>query len=340
MDIGEGLDLDDETRIEKVKEIKLLGIFYENDINQTSLRNWEHLINQIESKINKIYYKQASIFGRSILVNTFIEPKLIYPATSLDPPKEIIKSFKKIIRTFIFKGTLPCIRHNTIIQTKEEGGINLHDIETKVKSFRLKYLYRALENPREFPIPWYFLFHYLPNLFDENPPEFYIGNLPQFYENTIVLYQSHNTVFHLSENKTIYFNIIQTMKQPLNDQVKRTDDATDFDVIFKDLHRNKYTTPTQKQIMYRILFGITPTSEGLAKRHKRVFSCKFCSREQETETHIFYSCQKLESIKLNLIRLLRQPHNTFIDLYKGIFLNTIPHEANSDLYMIKHALFC
>ena len=303
MDIGEGLDLDDETRIEKVKEIKLLGIFYENNINQTSLRNWEHLINQIESKINKIYYKQASIFGRSILVNTFIEPKLIYPATSLDPPKEIIKSFKKIVRTFIFKGTLPCIRHNTIIQTKEDGGINLHDIETKVKSFRLKYLYKALENPREFPIPWYFLFHYLPNLFDENPPEFYIGNLPQFYENTIVLYQSHNTVFHLSENKTIYFNIIQTMKQPLNDQVKRTDDATDFDVIFKDLHRNKYTTPTQKQIMYRILFGITPTSEGLAKRHKRVFSCKFCSREQETETHIFYSCQKLESIKLNLIRL-------------------------------------
>ena len=64
---------------------------------------------QIESKIKKIYYKQATIFGRSILINTFIEPKLVYPATSLDPPAEIIKSFKKLIRAFIFKGTLPCI---------------------------------------------------------------------------------------------------------------------------------------------------------------------------------------------------------------------------------------
>ena len=339
MDIGRGLELDDDTRIEKVMEIKLLGIYYENAINQTSLRNWEHLINQIESKTNKIYYKQASIFGRSILVNTFLEPKLIYPATTLDPPKEIIKTFKKNIRTFIFKGTLPCIRHNTIIQTREDGGINLHDIEAKVNSFRLKYLYKALENPREYPIPYYFLSHHLPNLYDEKPPEFYLGNLPQFYENTLNLYQSHNRVFHLSNNKTIYYNIIQTMKQPLNGQVKRADDTTDFCVIFKDLHRNKFTTPTQKQIMYRILFGITPTSEGLAKRHKRVFFCKFCSREQETETHIFYSCQNLESIKLNLIRLLRQPHNTFIDLYKGIFLNTIPFEENKDLYMIKQTLF-
>jgi len=42
------------------------------------------------------------------------------------------------------------------------------------------------------PIPWYFLFHNLPNLFDENPPEFYVCNLPQFYENTVVLYQSHS----------------------------------------------------------------------------------------------------------------------------------------------------
>ena len=55
MDIGNGLDFDDENRIDKVNEIKLLGIFYVNAVNQTSLSNWDHLIAQIESKVNKIF---------------------------------------------------------------------------------------------------------------------------------------------------------------------------------------------------------------------------------------------------------------------------------------------
>ena len=141
----------------------------------------------------------------------------------------------------------------------------------------------------------------------------------------------------MSNSATVYYNIIQSKKQPLNDQVKRATNGTDLTIIFEALHKNKYTTPTQKQILYRILFGITPTSEGLAKRHKRVFFCKFCSREQETESHIFYSCQSLETIKLNLIRLLRQPHNTFVDLYNSVFLDILPDDGNKDLYLIKQA---
>ena len=118
MAIGEGIDIEHELSVEIVQEIKMLGLFYKNALNQSSEQNWAKLIAETESKINKIYYKQATIFGRAILVNTFIEPKLVYPAMTLDPPISVIKSFKKLIRAFIFKGTLPCIRHNTIIQNK------------------------------------------------------------------------------------------------------------------------------------------------------------------------------------------------------------------------------
>ena len=89
--------------------------------------------------------------------------------------------------------------------------------------------------------------------------------------------------------------------------------------------------------MYRILFGITPTSEGLAKRHKRIFFCKLCSYQQETEEHMFYFCKNIETIKLDLIKLLRQPHNTYIDLYKSIFLNIVAKEDDDDLCRVKKA---
>ena len=123
----------------------------------------------------------------------------------------------------------------------------------------------------------------------------------------------------------------------MNDQIKRTGATTDIPAIFKDLHENPFTTPNQKQIMYRLLFGITPTSEGLAKRHRRIFFCKLCSLDQETEVHIFYECPFLNTIKLELIKLLKHRQNNHIDLFKCIFLNTLPTEANKNLKFLKLA---
>ena len=336
MAIGEGVDHVDEVAVDKVTEIKLLGIFYTNEVDQTTIINWDHIINQMDSKINKIYYKQSSIFGRAILVNTFIEPKLIYPATSLDPPTEIVKSFKKKVRAFIFKGTIPRIRHDTLILTKLDGGINLHDIISKIISFRLKYMYKILDNQNEYPLACYFLSGNVNELLN-NVDERNVGRIPQFYYILSKIYQKYSVIFHLSNHSTIYFNLIQAKKKPLTDQVKRIDLETDIPQIFRDIHKNIYTTPSQKQIIYRILFGITPTSEGLAKRHKRPFFCKFCSSEQETEVHIFYECPFLDLIKLELIKLLKQTDNSAIDLFKAVFLNHIQQESNIDVYYFKLA---
>ena len=67
-------------------------------------------------------------------------------------------------------------------------------------------------------------------------------------------------------------------------------DDDEVNAIFPNMHKGKYVSPTQKQILYRILFGITPTSEGLAKRHKRVFHCKvffLWNRKQRSIYFIF-----------------------------------------------------
>ena len=87
------------------------------------------------------------------------------------------------------------------------------------------------------------------------------------------------------------------------------------------------------------MFGITPTSEGLAKRHKRVFSCKICNGEQETEEHLFYFCPFVQGIKLDLIKLLRQPHNTLFNVYNAVFLNLLPNEDTCDTIKKYKVLF-
>ena len=212
-------------------------------------------------------------------------------------------------------------------------------MDLKIKSFRFKYLYKIIDDPNKYPLASYFMQQNLPDLIDQNEHEVYNGLIPDFYSNIKDIYTECDRIFHSSTSSTIYHNLLQTKKEHLNDQVKRSNELTDFTEIFTNLHENRYTThrPTQKQVMYRILFGITPTSEGLAKRHKRIFFCKLCSYQQETEEHMFYFCKNIETIKLDLIKLLRQPHNTYIDLYKSIFLNIVAKEDDDDLCRVKKA---
>ena len=60
--------------------------------------------------------------------------------------------------------------------------------------------------------------------------------------------------------------------------------------IYTLLHTGNLT-PKQKQITYRLLYGVTATSEYKAKQDRHVYKCTMCRRTQETEEHIFFYCQ-------------------------------------------------
>ena len=129
------------------------------------MRNWDKILESVKSKLKKIYYKQSSIFGRAILVNVFIEPNIIYQALIFDPPEDLLKELRKAIRSFIFKGTFPCIKHVTLIKPKNKGGIALHDLNLKYTSIRLKYLHQVINTPIDYPLAVYCLQDRIPIFF-------------------------------------------------------------------------------------------------------------------------------------------------------------------------------
>ena len=329
------------TNIKWVDSIKLLGLYYTNSIDQTNTRNWDKILEGVKSKLNKIYYKQSSIFGRAILVNVFIEPKIIYQATIFDPPEDLLKELRKAIRSFIFKGTLPCIKHVTLIQPKNKGGINLHDFNLKCTSIRLKYLHQVINTPTDYPLAVYFLRDRIPNFFDNQDFESLerVESLPSFYAEIVADWHNNETVLLSSDPKSFYKQLVISKELNINTQIKRINelenDTVNTYTIFEDLHSNEFLSPTQRQLSYRIFFGLTPTSEGLAKRHNRIFPCKICSGDQETEEHIFFLCPFIQDIKLDLIKMLRQPHNTLFDIYKAIFLNHLPQQTCETILKLK-----
>ena len=161
--------------------------------------------------------------------------------------------------------------------------------------------------------------------FNNARPHFF-GTLPPFYKHAMDTYRKHTSLVDINPNK-IYSTLVAAQLEPLDRQIKRLGIGQPVGDIFKDLHTNPNFTHTQKNTFYRLLFAITPTRYG-----KNQY-CRLCNTHAETEEHIFYTCTYLQKLKVNLIKLLRQPINTDRELYRLIFLGITTTNSGKD---IKH----
>ena len=253
-------------------------------------------------------------------MNTLVEPKIIYLTQTLDIPTDILKQINKHIRTFIFKGTISNIRHTTLIQDKKNGGINLHDIRTKTKAFRLKYMKDVINNREQYPLAHYYIgTHITKHITIDNTQPHHFGYLPTFYKTCIATLKNHPLLINKTTTKAIYKEIVQTLATPLYEQIKRGTQYALIDLSdsITNLHI-PYTTAIQKQITYRLLFTNTPVSSP---------KCTTCRKNVvETEEHVFFFCPCLKNIKQALYKFLNTKITMQTDIYKAIFLNMIPKQ--------------
>ena len=321
-----------------VLEMRMLGIYYiANKENPGSIRNWQEVENKINKTLALFKYKKASIFGRASVVNTLIFPKLNYLIQSLEIPKNILKRIKIQVRQFLFEGTIRRIKDNTLIQPKLQGGINLQDITIRAITYKIQYLHDIIQNPEHNPIGTYYLALTLRRhglTWNNNRPHFAALPLPGYFntlKQTAIDYPQQLATH--TNGKLTYRTIVDSNRPAItlkNARAQRaiTHDNLDLETSFTNLHQ-KFITPSQKQITYRILFSITPTTIGQANRTGRIYPCTLCKDEQETEEHIYFTCSKIITSKALLTTMLasRQnntPANYEENTYRAIFLNQIP----------------
>ena len=320
MTIGQGDRLRRVRGVNWVDRLKIFGITFKNSRDPVDKKIWGEALKETQKLIDSFWYYDTSIFGRANIINTLIQPKLLYIAHIDTPTSKIIKQYRTQVRTFLFKGTPTGIKHTTLMQEKIKGGVNIHDLETKIESLRLKLLINFINKKIDNPIQYYYIAaHMKQHVRYDNSRQHFFGKLPHFYKHLLVSYRKHLDLIQTNPKK-IYNTLVAAQLEPMDRQLRRLGVGNDVGNIFKDMHTNPHLTHTQKNIFYRLLFSITPTSEGYARNLGRRFYCKFCNKAQETEEHIFYTCTALNKTKVNLIKLLRQPINTDRELYRLIFL--------------------
>ena len=135
--------------------IKFLGIYVGNKVGASGTKNIADLnfAEQIESIKNKMSYwrgKGVSIMGRAKVLNIFILSRLWYRTQVITPSKEHFNTLNKMIRDFIWndkKGGR--IRQGVLNLSNMQGGIQLVDIDTKIKTQRVQRIMKILKMDKD-----------------------------------------------------------------------------------------------------------------------------------------------------------------------------------------------
>ena len=162
-------------------------------------------------------------------------------------------------------------------------------------------------------------------------PHHFGRNNPTFYKTCTKIIQDHPHIIG-KNTKAAYTEIINTTATPLHLRLKTAYKygLTNCKPCFQNTH-NKYSTPKEKEITYRILFNFTPIRPTL--KH-----CPFCKTKQLGEEHLFTKCNALNTIKTSLQDTLEQLTGKEINIHKSIMLNIFPRTHKTTHQLIAHLL--
>ena len=114
--------------------------------------NFRDKLRKIEDMFNLWSLRNLSLIGKVRVVNTLIvRHYLLYLGSVLHMPKQYIAQFQKLVQGFIWNSKPPKVKYKTMINTIDNGGMNLHDIACKMESLKLKWIKKIMDDQYKSP---------------------------------------------------------------------------------------------------------------------------------------------------------------------------------------------
>lgn len=128
-----------------LKGIRVLGV---NVGTKTALEsNYDDLLANLDKIIHVWQQRNLNIMGKIVLINSLMMSITVYKILmTVFPPEEFSLKFKQKILRFLWDDKPPRIRYSKIILSKEDGGMNLIDLQTKNKALKASWVARIIKN--------------------------------------------------------------------------------------------------------------------------------------------------------------------------------------------------
>ena len=304
--------------------LKILGIhFCYNKILQNE-KNFITHVKNIEKILRVWRMRNLTLHGKITIFKTLAISKIVHLALVTTFPPDILNHLKKIQKDFLWYQKYPRIKHSTLRNTYENGGLKNVDIEYKIISLQCSWIKKLFDNTTH---SWKIIPHYLINVV--------LGNNFVFHSNLSI-----NEIKHFSCHP-ILPSMIASECLWYNENIKIDGKTIYYQSPFSEnglnyvgqLFENNHVK-TWLQIFNNVLY-----LNKMLHKFKKIESplCSYCNMESETPLHLFYSCPKTKELWHQLSDFLSQdlhsPHFTPQSSIIGLYENRYQH-----LLLINHSI--
>jgi hypothetical protein len=129
-----------------------LGVKIGNDLNKYIDENFRERITKIENLAKQWCLRKLTLKGKVLVANSLFISQLLYLGSCMYTPTWVIQQYKEIVTRFIWNNKPPKVKYTAMINSIDEGGLNLHDLETKLKSIKLGWIKKLYDD--ELKAPW------------------------------------------------------------------------------------------------------------------------------------------------------------------------------------------
>jgi hypothetical protein len=209
-------------------------------------------------------------------------------------PTWVMQQYKEIITKFIWDNKPPKVKYSTMISSVSEGGLNLHDIECKLKSIKLSWIKKIYDD--DFKAPWKdnLDHHFKGNIKDIIRSNMKNTDLPNFYNDMWLMWSE----IHCTDPK----NITEIGKQRIcNNSLIRIECRPIFKkdwlenglIHIKDILADKGQFLTERNLNTRFNLHITTMEynglkSALPAKWKKIIKE---NNKKKNEITIDYECQ-------------------------------------------------
>ena len=124
--------------------IRYLGIYIGNDSLACEVQNWTLKIEQIQKLTDSWRTRRLTLQGKILILKTLAIPKLVYPASLLPIPGDLVKNVNKILYSFIW-GKTEKVKRKVLINEYEYGGLKMIDLESHLMALKAAWIPRIYD---------------------------------------------------------------------------------------------------------------------------------------------------------------------------------------------------
>ena len=281
---------------------KFYGIFIGTD--EGFKRNWDILISKFKNVVDLYSSRDLSFKGKSVILKAVICNSIWYVGSLTLMPDNVLQKLNKVLFSFLWSNKTEAVKRLTLIDSFENGGLDIVDIKTKLETFRVSQVLQLIKgtkaNWKYFAVYWigFHLRKYVPAFASLSIP--HADYIPKYYNLSLQMFrvfESKVPEFMFCQKittKFIYYHMLDNRKQP--PRILKVYPTIDFNKAWKWIQCS-FVDPKYRDLAWRVINEILPTQSYLYKFNiSRNAKCYLCKRSVETLSHLFFACPMLNGL--------------------------------------------